>query len=126
MQNMSANSKRLTLVVVGSLILATGLAQARQVRRIEGQHTTVLFSDDVTGVGVLDAALTLGPTVSSLDILNATSGEYNARLSTRCSDYSLFHDRHFGVTSAAEGDIARVCPGNAFPLRIEGAIDDVE
>jgi hypothetical protein len=125
MKDILTKKKWFAVAVTGLLLGGAGMAHAHAVRRIENQQTTVFFSDNVSGAGQLAAALTLGAKTATLDIFTATSGLYNSRLSTRCSDNALFTDRRNNRTGTTAGDIARTCPGNTFPLRIEGAIDDL-
>ncbi len=124
------NTKRWTFVAVGSatiasLALAAGIASAYKAERIEYQFTTKYFSDNVSGGGALDAYIKTTPDYSRLDIFTATSGKYNSRLSTRCSDGRLLTTAPRNVTGTTAGDVTHNCGSNLYPLRIEGAIDDL-
>lgn len=125
MPTSSFNGKRALLATTGLMVLTASVAHARALRRIENQQTTVLFSDNARGGGRLDAALTLGAKSSILNIITATSGRYNSRLSTRCSNNALLTTRRNNVRGTRQGDVLHTCSGNTFPLRIEGAIDDL-
>lgn len=115
----------LGIAALGSLALVATVAHAYNEERIENQHTTKFFSDTVTGGGALSASITLGPTSSQLNIFQATSGLYNSRLSTRCSDFRLLETAPRNKTGTTAGDVSHTCGGNTFPIRIEGAIDDL-
>jgi len=110
---------------VGSLALVASVAHAYKQERIENQFTTKFFSDTVSGSGVLDASIQMASTFSRLNIITATSGRYNSRLSTRCSDGRLLETAPRNKVGNVDGDVFHTCPGNTFPLRIEGAIDDL-
>ncbi len=125
MKNASIKSKCWMVAAVAVVLLPVGVAQARAVQRIEYEFTTRTFSDGVTGGGVLQAELTNNPSYSWLNITAATSGLYNSRLSTRCSNNALLETKRFSVTGTSAGDVVHVCGGNLYPLRIEGAIDDL-
>jgi hypothetical protein len=111
--------------MAGALALAAGAAQAYKQERIEYQFTTKYFSDTVSGGGNLDAYIQTDPDFSMLDIWRATSGLYNSRLSTRCSDNSHLETAPRNKTGTTTGDVVHDCGDNLYPLRIEGAIDDL-
>ena len=115
----------LGFAALGSLALVASVAHAYSEERIENQHTTKYFSDTVSGGGALAASITLGPTTSNLNIFQATSGLYNSRLSTRCSDNRFIETAPRKKTGTTAGDVTHSCGGNTFPIRIEGAIDDL-
>jgi hypothetical protein len=130
LKTMTVNNKRWTLAAVGSatiasLALAAGAAGAYKAERIEYEFTTKYFSDTVSGGGALNAAITTTADYSNLNIFTATSGKYNSRLSTRCSDGRLLETAPRKVTGTSAGDVTHDCGGNIYPLRIEGAIDDL-
>jgi hypothetical protein len=126
MRYIISRGTRLALTATGLSLGIASLAEARAVRRIEGRLATVFFTDnDMNDGGQLAANLTLGEIVSNLDVFVATSGRYNSRLSTRCSDGRLLEISRSNVTGTTNGDVTHTCGGNTFPLRIEGAIDDL-
>jgi hypothetical protein len=111
--------------MTGALALAAGAAHAYKQERIEYEFTSKYFSDTVSGGGNLDAVIETDPDWSSLNIWRATSGLYNSRLSTRCSDNSFMETAPRNKIGTTAGDVLHDCGGNLYPLRIEGAIDDL-
>lgn len=125
MQMKSLNGKLVaSALAVASITAATGVAHAYVQRRIVNQHTTVYLSDR-TWSGQLSARLTLAAHYSKLHVIENTVGRYNARLSTRCSDGRLIDRRPRNLTSP-NFNIYHECGPTKFPLRIEGALDDIK
>jgi hypothetical protein len=116
-----SHGKALVLAAVGMLPISASSTQARNVERIEHQHSTLPFCDRQHQFSLVCADLILRAHDSELDI---TYGDfYNSRLSTRCEDGRLVVTQHLNMMGDEAGDVTHVCPGGFDPIRIEGAID---
>lgn len=72
----------------------------------------------------LCGALRLMPDFSELEMIDANTGYYTSRLSTRCSDDTLWLNRRPDAYNIPTGYLRHICFNGSRPIRTEAALDD--